>query len=245
MIKIIKNILRPYKIKLKMLKAYFIRKKNKDINHNFKCNKDTKRCFNNKYSPNYMYEYFGDNTPICCATNLYKILKDVTKVLERHNLEYFISFGTLLGAVRHGGLIPWDTDTDIIIPHSQKEKYFDVLKKELTQYDIKDTKEKDVVGSVIRVYLSKVNTLHVDLFTFLEDNEKIIFGFDRKFDKKEIYPLQKIPFYDSKLFAPKNIDKHLKNLYGKDYMEYAYKQWALDKSKFKIDNYSPAKIEIK
>ena len=227
-----------------MFIAYFIRKINKVKNPNFKCNADTVRCVNNIKSPNYKYEYFGENTPVCCATNLYKILKDVTNILEKNNLEYFISFGTLLGAVRHGGLIPWDTDIDIIIPYAKKDKYIEILKKELSYYEVKETEEDGVVGSVIRVNLSKKNTLHIDLFTYIEKDKKIIFDYYRKFDEKDIYPLKKISFYDLKLFAPNNVDKHLKNLYGKDYMEYAYKQWALNKSKFKITDYSPAKIEI-
>jgi molybdopterin/thiamine biosynthesis adenylyltransferase len=244
-VKFIKKFLRPIKIRLIMLKAIVVRKINQKIRPNYKCSANTKRCFDNKLSPYCKYEYFGEDTPICCATHLYNILKDVTKVLEKNNLEYFVSFGTLLGAVRHGGLIPWDTDTDIIIPDNKKEEYLKLLQKELgDKYYIKETKEKDVVGSVIRVNLSKVNTLHLDMFTYFEKDNNLVFDKKVTIPKNEIFPLSKVNFYQSKFFAPKETEKHIERIYGKDYMKYAYKQWALDKTKFEITDFLPANIEV-
>ena len=98
-----------------MSDGYIVSSFNRIAHPDFHCDATTKRCFGNPKSPNYKYEYFGKNTPSCCATHLYTILKDVTDVLEENSMEYFISFGTLLGAVRHGGLIPWDTDVDILV----------------------------------------------------------------------------------------------------------------------------------
>jgi hypothetical protein len=245
MIKKIKSFLRPIKIRFIMLKASIARKRNEKIRPDFRCDPNTKRCFDNKLSPYYKYEYFGENTPVCCATHLYNILKDVTEVLEKNNLVYFASFGTLLGAVRHKGFIPWDTDTDIIIPFNEKENYINILQKELgDKYFINETKEEGVVGSVIRVNLSKVNTLHLDFFTYFEKNNFLVFDKNVTIAKDEIFPLIKIRLYDIELYAPKETKEHLEILYGKDYMEYAYKQWAFDKTKFKIENFAPAKIEM-
>lgn len=45
-----------------------------------------------------------------------ELLKFIDNVCTENGLRYWISYGTLLGAVRHGGFIPWDDDTDICMP---------------------------------------------------------------------------------------------------------------------------------
>lgn len=51
------------------------------------------------------------------------ILDDVAKFCDEHNLKYVLFYGTLLGAVRHKGYIPWDDDVDIAMPRKDYE-YF-------------------------------------------------------------------------------------------------------------------------
>lgn len=49
--------------------------------------------------------------PVWDATlNVYR---EVTKICNRHGLKYYVTDGTAIGAVRHGGFIPWDDDFDI------------------------------------------------------------------------------------------------------------------------------------
>jgi lipopolysaccharide cholinephosphotransferase len=54
--------------------------------------------------------------------DLYQMLKDTTEIFDRAGIRYSASSGTLLGAVRHGGLIPWDDDADLVILHEDELK---------------------------------------------------------------------------------------------------------------------------
>jgi lipopolysaccharide cholinephosphotransferase len=63
-----------------------------------------------------------------------KILKAVVELCDKHNICYYISCGTLLGAVRHKGFIPWDNDVDIEMPIKDYKRFLRIAKKELPDY---------------------------------------------------------------------------------------------------------------
>lgn len=56
------------------------------------------------------------------------ILQDIDKICEENNLQYSLFGGSLLGAIRHGGFIPWDDDVDIIMPQKDYEKFLEIFK---------------------------------------------------------------------------------------------------------------------
>lgn len=56
-----------------------------------------------------------------------EILIYIDKVCKEHNIKYWLSSGTLLGAVRHGGFIPWDDDLDIEMLREDYEKFIKVF----------------------------------------------------------------------------------------------------------------------
>ena len=51
------------------------------------------------------------------------ILDDIHTFCQTHNIRYSLAFGSLLGAVRHGGYIPWDDDIDICMPRADYERF--------------------------------------------------------------------------------------------------------------------------
>lgn len=61
------------------------------------------------------------------------ILEQVLRIIEKHNLTYFMLGGTLLGAVRHQGFIPWDDDIDIGLPRPDYETFLRVASAELPE----------------------------------------------------------------------------------------------------------------
>lgn len=46
---------------------------------------------------------------------LLQMLEDISEVMKAHNIPFFLAYGTLLGAVRHKGFIPWDDDVDLYV----------------------------------------------------------------------------------------------------------------------------------
>lgn len=59
------------------------------------------------------------------------VLAEIDRVCEAHGIRYFADWGTLLGAVRHGGFIPWDDDIDICMLRDDYVKFMAVAETEL------------------------------------------------------------------------------------------------------------------
>lgn len=60
-----------------------------------------------------------------------EMLIEFDRICRKNNLKYNIAFGTLLGAVRHGGFIPWDDDIDILMPYEEYIKLDQAMEKDL------------------------------------------------------------------------------------------------------------------
>lgn len=61
----------------------------------------------------------------------FSMLSDFDRVCRKHNIKYIIADGTLLGAVRNGGFIPWDDDIDIRMLRSEYDKFAQIANEEL------------------------------------------------------------------------------------------------------------------
>ena len=58
-----------------------------------------------------------------------QILKDIDSFCRKYHIRYSVSYGTLIGAVRHGGFIPWDDDADLMFDRKNYERFMRIAKK--------------------------------------------------------------------------------------------------------------------
>ncbi len=58
------------------------------------------------------------------------MLDDFVAYCQRHGLRYYLVGGTLLGAVRHQGFIPWDDDIDVGMPRKDYERFLELVNQE-------------------------------------------------------------------------------------------------------------------
>ncbi|MBQ3634954.1 MAG: LicD family protein [Bacteroidales bacterium] len=61
------------------------------------------------------------------------LLKQIEKICERHGIRWYASSGTVLGAVRHGGFIPWDDDIDLEMQREDYDRFAEIAREELKE----------------------------------------------------------------------------------------------------------------
>ena len=65
---------------------------------------------------------------------IWNIMKDIMPIISENKIKYYMLGGTLLGAVRHKGFIPWDDDIDLGMPREHYERFLKIISDKLPPY---------------------------------------------------------------------------------------------------------------
>lgn len=101
--------------------------------------------------------------------NILKILMEVHRVCQQHDIKYYCWAGTMLGAVRHKGFIPWDDDMDIAMPRPDYEKFMAHANEWLSQpYEARCAEnDPSYVGAFGKVMDASTTLIEREHYAFL------------------------------------------------------------------------------
>lgn len=115
---------------------------------------------------------------------------EVKGICQSHNIKYFLIAGTLLGAVRHNGFIPWDDDLDIGMFREEYEKFINTAQKEMNKEYFLQTWDTDSGFAMPYAKIRKKGTKFIEQNSSESDLHNGIYI--------DIFPFDNVPKSDFK-----------------------------------------------
>jgi len=148
-----------------------------------------------------------------------KFLFRVADIIESHNLPFFLSDGTCLGAYREKDFIEWDTDVDIKMMAEELIPNIAILSNEFVREGY--TVYANTIGSILHGLILWLEGINLDLHGFYLINKRrwqLSNGNKVTLPAELFEKLGQIEFLGRKFYVPNPIEKYLECLYGQDYM---------------------------
>jgi phosphorylcholine metabolism protein LicD len=154
---------------------------------------------------------------------LLELLIKLTQLLDQNSIPYWLDYGTLLGAVRHQGFVPWDDDLDLGVFDRDRKVISELIKDNFDDtYSIYESGEHDKFLKFEKYY--GINRVSIDLFTYMNNNVVLKGEFypkdivyNKPFPEEAILPFRKLPFEGQEFNIPNEYHLYLKKNYG-EYM---------------------------
>jgi phosphorylcholine metabolism protein LicD len=208
------------------------------------CNRQTPKCdrgTDGKNKPPVGGLRTGNNQQ-CCLNAIKEICWYVGDLFEKNHIKYWMDFGTLLGAVRGGEILPWDKDADFGVLAKDERKIFDLFGRIKRDGFWIDRPWR----GLFKVYYSKVNLNFIDVFIWdmwsvhqpkkeewkaMCMHNAIALNYKKFFPSYFIDRLDWVELNGKKLRAPQDYEKFLELRFGKD--------WRIPKRKWDDRNRIP------
>lgn len=106
------------------------------------------------------------------------LLKNFDSICRKHNLRYWLDYGTLLGAVRHRGFIPWDDDLDVSMPIEDYKKFELIANDEFSGTDRVLLRTPSEINKIVhKDFMPETQEEHIK-FIFWQTKGKLSFSLD-------------------------------------------------------------------
>lgn len=133
-----------------------------------------------------------------------ELLTFINKICEKHNISWWLDYGTLLGSIRHENFIPWDDDIDIGVMRKDYHKFIEVMYDELEKYNL-----TNYIDVLYRWRMHDGKEVNGTLHFFIRDEKigkKIILA------AVDFFPYDFMGNYDSNNFG-ESYNRALRNFY--------------------------------